>query len=76
MTEPEKAIGCGEELDKQLRLFCYLMLGSAEAADQAMRQIHKHALECQDDQQNRQSERARLFRIAADLCGARNCSSR
>ena len=76
MSEPEKPDVCGEELDRQLRLFCHLMLGSADAADPVMRQIHHRALEFQDDQQNRQSERVRLFGIAADLCGIRNCSWR
>ncbi|WP_067891081.1 hypothetical protein [Nocardia vaccinii] len=75
MSQPEKDTECGDELDKQLRLFCYLMLGSADAANHMMRQIHRHALEHRGAQQNQQSERARLFDIAAELSGARHCSS-
>ncbi|ADJ45398.1 hypothetical protein AMES_3573 [Amycolatopsis mediterranei S699] len=55
-------------LHAQLRLFCRLMLGSADAADCVIRQIHRRAL---DDHDEHPSERARLFRIAADLCGVR-----
>jgi putative NADH-flavin reductase len=54
-------------LHAQLRLFCRLMLGSADAADCVIRQVHRRALEDHDEHP---SERARLFRIAADLCGA------
>jgi hypothetical protein len=75
MSEPEHTTQSGAELHAQVRLFCHLMLGSADATDRVMRQIYHRALEHQDDQQNRQSERVRLFSIAADLCGARNCSS-
>jgi hypothetical protein len=75
MSEPEHTTQSGAELHAQLRLFCYLMLGSADAADRMMRQIYRHALDQRDDEQNQQSERARLFGIAATLCGARNCSS-
>ncbi|PSR65787.1 hypothetical protein C8258_21315 [Nocardia sp. MDA0666] len=74
MSEPENAAACGAPLDTQLRLFCYLMLGSVDAADRMMRQIYRHAPDHQDDRQTEQSERARLFGIAADLCGVRNCS--
>ncbi|MQY18713.1 hypothetical protein [Nocardia macrotermitis] len=65
MSEPERT----EALDRQLRLFCHLMLGSADAAEHMMRQIHRHALEHQVGQQDQRSERLRLFGIAADLCG-------
>jgi DNA-directed RNA polymerase specialized sigma24 family protein len=75
MSEPEDITRRNEELHAQLRLFCHLMLGSADAADRVMRQIYHRAFEHQDDQQHRRSERARLFRIAADLCGARDRSS-
>lgn len=75
MSEPEDTAACGATLDAQLRLFCYLMLGSADAADHMMRQIYRHAPDHRDDQRNQRSERARLFGIAADLCGIRNCSS-
>ncbi|NKY43310.1 hypothetical protein [Nocardia cerradoensis] len=74
MSEPENSAACGAALDTQLRLFCHLMLGSADAADRMMRQIYRHAPDHHDDQRNRHSERARLFGIAADLCGVRNCS--
>ncbi|WP_216894341.1 hypothetical protein [Nocardia alni] len=49
----------------ELRLFCQLMLGSADAADRLMHQIYH------DQQENWPAERIGLFRIAADLCGAR-----
>ena len=75
MSEPENITRHNEELHAQLRLFCHLMLGSADAADRVMRQIYHRALDHQDDQQHRQSERVRLFSIAADLCGARGHSS-
>jgi len=76
MSEPENITQRKEELYAQLRLFCHLMLGSADAADRVMRQIHHRSLDHQDDQQHRQSERVRLFGIAADLCGARGHSPR
>jgi DNA-directed RNA polymerase specialized sigma24 family protein len=69
MSAPENIAQHNEELHAQLRLFCHLMLGSADAADRVMRQIYHRPLDHQDDQQHRQSERARLFRIAAGLCG-------
>jgi hypothetical protein len=75
MSEPENIGGYGEELHEHLRLFCHLMLGSADAADRMMRQIYHRALDQQDDQQGWSSERVRLFGIAAELCGARGCSS-
>lgn len=68
MSEPENTDGCGEELDRQLRLFCYLMLGSAATVEHVMGQIYCRAL----DQWDEQSERVRLFRIAVDLCEARD----
>jgi hypothetical protein len=74
MPEPENTAQHDEELHAQLRLFCHLMLGSADAADRVMRQIHHRALDHQDDQQHRQSPRIRLFSIAADLCGTRSRS--
>lgn len=75
MSEPEDTTQRYEELHAQLRLFCHLMLGSADAADRVMRQIYHRALDHQGDQQHWQSERVRLFGIAADLCGARRRSS-
>jgi hypothetical protein len=39
MSEPENITQHNEELHAQLRLFCHLMLGSADAADRVMRQI-------------------------------------
>ena len=75
MSGPENTAACGAALDTQLRLFCYLMLGSVDAADRVMRQIYRHAPDHRDDRQIEQSERARLFGIAADLCGVRDCSS-
>ncbi|SUA43405.1 Uncharacterised protein [Nocardia africana] len=75
MSEPEDTAGCGAPLDTQLRLFCHLMLGSADAADRMMRQIYCHAAEYRGGQQDRQSERIRLFGIAATLCGVRDGSS-
>jgi hypothetical protein len=53
----------------QLRLFCQLMLGSADAADCMIQQIYRRALDHHDEQKNWPSERGQLFRIAADLCG-------
>ena len=55
----------------QLRLFCRLMLGSADAADCMIQQIYRRALDHHDEQENCPSERVQLFRIAAALCGAR-----
>jgi hypothetical protein len=52
-------------LHAQLRLFCELMLGSTQAADSALEQIHRRA------QEDRQPDCVDLFRIAADLCGVR-----
>ncbi|MGF6888329.1 hypothetical protein ABIA39_003034 [Nocardia sp. GAS34] len=75
MSERERTAAGSAALDRQLRLFCYLMLGSADATDRMMRRIYRHALDHQDDQQDQRSERLRLFSIAADLCGVRNCSS-
>jgi len=71
MSDPENHTQHNENLHAQLRLFCHLMLGSAHAADHIMRQIYQRALDHQDDQHHRQSERIRLFSIAADLCEAR-----
>jgi hypothetical protein len=56
-------------LHAQLRLFCELMLGSADAADCMIRQIYRCAYD--DGQENCPSERVQLFRIAAALCGVR-----
>jgi hypothetical protein len=56
-------------LHPQLRLFCHLMLGSADATDRTMRQIYRRALDNHDEQENWPSERIRLFHIAAELCG-------
>jgi hypothetical protein len=56
-------------LHAQLRLFCHLMLGSAEAADCTMQQIYRRALDNNDEQENWPSDRIRLFRIAAEFCG-------
>lgn len=58
-------------LHAELRLFCQLMLGSADAADCVMRQIYRRTLDCHDAQEDRPSERMQLFGIAADLCGVR-----
>ncbi|MBO2457502.1 hypothetical protein [Actinomadura violacea] len=74
VSESESTTQHNEGLQAQLRLFCHLMLGSADAADRVMRQIYHRALDHQDDQQHRQSERDRLFRIAIDLCDA-HCRS-
>lgn len=72
MSEREPATRCLVPLDSQLRLFCCLMLGSTDAADRMVSRIYQHALDHRDDQQNQQSERCRLFSIAAELCGVRN----
>ncbi|MFE9328702.1 hypothetical protein ACIHDR_48575 [Nocardia sp. NPDC052278] len=58
-------------LHAQLRLFCHVMLGSADAADRMIQQIYRRALDHHDEQENWPSERVQLFRIAADLCGIR-----
>ncbi|WP_214323689.1 hypothetical protein [Nonomuraea sediminis] len=55
----------------QLRLFCQLMLGSADAADHMIQQVYRRALEYHDELENWPSERVQLFRIAADICGVR-----
>ncbi|HJP80498.1 MAG TPA: hypothetical protein VJ914_39875 [Pseudonocardiaceae bacterium] len=67
MPEPENIADHDAALHAELRLFCQLMLGSADAADCVMQQIYRRALDCHDEQE----ERAQLFRIAADLCGVR-----
>ncbi|NUP48012.1 MAG: hypothetical protein HOW97_11965 [Catenulispora sp.] len=69
MSEPANTTAEGE-LDTQLWLFCYLMLGSVDATDRVMRQIYLRARAHHGDPRNRQSERVQLFRIAADLCGS------
>ena len=58
-------------LHAQLRLFCHLMLGSADAADCMIQQIYRRALDYHDEQEGCPSERVQLFRIAATLCGVR-----
>jgi hypothetical protein len=70
MCKPEEL---NEALHAELRLFCHLMLGSADAADRVMPQIYHRALD--HPEEDRQSERVRLFGIAADLCAARGRSS-
>ena len=67
MSKPEEL---NEALHAQLRLFCHLMLGSADAADRVMPQIYRRALD--HPEEYRQSERVRLFGIAADLWGPRS----
>ncbi|MFE3189909.1 hypothetical protein ACFXHA_12940 [Nocardia sp. NPDC059240] len=57
MPEPAQP---DEALPAQLRLFCELMLGSAEAADCVIQQIY---------QADSPAERLRLFRLAAAHCG-------
>lgn len=57
-------------LRAELRLFCQLMLASDDAADRMMQQIDRRALGCHDEQENWPARRVRLFRIAADVCGA------
>jgi DNA-directed RNA polymerase specialized sigma24 family protein len=71
MSEQENHAQQDAVLRAQLRLFCHLMLGSADAADHMTQQISRRALEHPDQQENRPPERIRLFRIAADLCGVR-----
>ncbi|MFC0430947.1 hypothetical protein [Kutzneria buriramensis] len=58
-------------LHAQLRLFCELMLGSADAADCMIQQIYSCAFDYHDGQENWPPERSQLFRIAATLCGVR-----
>jgi len=68
MSEQEN-IAPYAELHAQLRLFCCLMIGSTEAADCMLQQIYSRALDHHDEQDSPPSERIRLFRVAADLCG-------
>ena len=69
MSEQEHPAEHDAALQTQLRLFCELMLGSTEAADSALLQIHRHALD--DKQEDGPAECVHLFRIAATLCGVR-----
>jgi hypothetical protein len=39
MSEPENITQHNEELHAQLRLFCHLMLGSADAADRVIQPL-------------------------------------
>ncbi|MFE3226573.1 hypothetical protein [Nocardia sp. NPDC059228] len=71
MSEQEDIAQHDAALHAQLRLFCQLMIGSADAADRVIQQIYRRALDYHDEQENRPSERVQLFRIAADLCGIR-----
>ncbi|MFE9319469.1 hypothetical protein ACIHDR_07240 [Nocardia sp. NPDC052278] len=71
MSEQENIAQHDAALHAQVRLFCQLMLGSADAADCMIQQIYRRALDYHDEQENRPSERVQLFRIAADLCGVR-----
>jgi hypothetical protein len=71
MAEQENTDKHDAALHAQLRLFCQLMLGSAEAADRMIQQIYRRALDCHDERENCPSERVQLFRIAAALCGVR-----
>lgn len=68
MSEQENNAGHDAALRAELRLFCQLMLGSADAAERMMQQIYRRA---RDDRKDGPTERIRLFRIAADICGAR-----
>jgi hypothetical protein len=68
MPEQEHIAGQNAALRAELRLFCQLMLGSADAADRIMQQIYRRA---RDNQEGAPTERIRLFRIATDICGAR-----
>ncbi|MFC4376302.1 hypothetical protein ACFO5K_19580 [Nocardia halotolerans] len=70
MSEPTNIDRHDATLHAELRLFCHLMLGSADATDRAMRSIYRRALDSHDEYENRPSERIRLFRIAAELCRA------
>jgi hypothetical protein len=69
MSEQEN-IAQHAAMHAHLRLFCQLMLGSTDAADCVLEQIYRRALDDVDEQENRPPERVRLFRMAADLCGA------
>lgn len=71
MSEQENIAQHDAALHAQLRLFCQLMLGSANAADCMIQQIYRRALDYHDEQENWPSKRVQLFRIAADLCGVR-----
>lgn len=71
MSEQENIAHHDATLHAQLRLFCHLMLGSADATDRTMQQIYGRALDNHDEEESWPSERVRLFRIAADLCGVR-----
>ena len=69
MSEQEHPAEHDAALQTQLRLFCELMLGTTEAADSALLQIHRHALD--DKQEDGPADCVQLFRIAATLCGVR-----
>ncbi len=69
MPEPENIGRHDAALRAQLRLFCQLMLGSADAADRMIQDIDQRVLDNHDEQENCPSQRVRLFRIAAELCG-------
>lgn len=56
-------------LHAQLRLFCQLMLGSADAADCVIHQMYRRARDHHDKYESWPSERVHLFRLAAELCG-------
>ncbi|MFF2520037.1 hypothetical protein [Streptomyces sp. NPDC058086] len=71
MAEQENTEKHDAALHAQLRLFCQLMLGSADAADCMIQQIYRCAIDYHDEQENCPSERVQLFRIAAALCGVR-----
>ncbi|KAA0111075.1 hypothetical protein [Mycolicibacterium sp. P1-5] len=71
MSEHENIDRHDAALRAELRLFCQLMLGSHDAADCMVQQIERRAQDCHDGQENWPSERLRLFRIAADVCGVR-----
>ncbi|WP_051194147.1 hypothetical protein [Nocardia jiangxiensis] len=70
MPEQENIARHDAALRAQLRLFCQLMLGSDAAAEDMIQQIDRRALDYHDEQDNCPTERVRLFRIAAELCGA------
>jgi hypothetical protein len=71
MSEQENIAQHEAVLHAQLRLFCQLVLGSADAADRMIQQIYRRALDYHDEQENWPSERVRLFRIPANVCGVR-----
>lgn len=71
MAERQNTDKYDAALHAQLRLFCQLMLGSADAADRMIQDIYRSALDYHVEQENRPSERVQLFRIAAALCGFR-----